>query len=48
MSEIETKYQIGVRRFKINWIGIYALFAVIGISFIIETNLILFNAIKIF
>ncbi len=29
-------------------IGIYALFAVLGISFIIETNLILFNAIKIF
>ena len=26
MSEIETKYQIGVRRFKINWIGIYALY----------------------
>ena len=29
-------------------IGIYALFAVLGISFIIETNLILVNAIKIF
>ena len=26
MSELETKYQIGVRRFKINWIGIYSLY----------------------
>ena len=29
-------------------IGIYALFAVLGIGFVIENNLILFNAIKIF
>ena len=26
MSEIETKYLIGVRRFKINWVGIYSLY----------------------
>ena len=26
MSEIETKYQIGVRRFNINWVGIYSLY----------------------
>ena len=26
MSELENKYQIGVRRFNINWIGIYSLY----------------------
>ena len=26
MKEIDHKYQIGVRRFKINWVGIYSLY----------------------
>ena len=26
MNEIDHKYQIGVRRFKINWVGIYSLY----------------------
>ena len=26
MNELENKYQIGVRRFNVNWIGCYSLY----------------------
>ena len=38
MSELENKYQIGVRRFNINWIGIGSLILKENLRFLERTG----------